>query len=72
MAAQVTAALDNLEAVLGAAGMTLADVVRLRIFVTDVDRFFGVYRTTMASRLASAGVSPPATLLESAGSSSPS
>jgi enamine deaminase RidA (YjgF/YER057c/UK114 family) len=37
MAAQLGLALDNLEAVLADAGMTLADVVRLSIYTTDVD-----------------------------------
>src|SRR5215203_2287639 len=37
MAAQLELALDNLEAVLGAAGMTLANVVRLNAYTTDVD-----------------------------------
>lgn len=62
MAAQVGAALDNLEAVLAAAGMTLANVVRLNIYTTDVDAFFGAYGA-MVGRLAGAGVRPPGTLL---------
>jgi enamine deaminase RidA (YjgF/YER057c/UK114 family) len=37
MAAQLTLALDNLETVLGGADMTLADVVRLNAYTTDVD-----------------------------------
>src|SRR5687768_12952557 len=37
MAAQLDLALDNLEAVLAGAGMTLADVVRLNVYTTDVD-----------------------------------
>jgi enamine deaminase RidA (YjgF/YER057c/UK114 family) len=37
MAAQLELALDNLEAVLAGAGMTLADVVRLNVFTTDMD-----------------------------------
>jgi enamine deaminase RidA (YjgF/YER057c/UK114 family) len=36
MAAQLGLALDNLEAVLADAGMTLADVVRLNVYTTDV------------------------------------
>jgi enamine deaminase RidA (YjgF/YER057c/UK114 family) len=40
MAAQLELALDNLEAVLGAAGMTLGDVVRLNAYTTDVDELF--------------------------------
>ena len=37
MAAQLTLAVDNLEAVLADAGMTLANVVRLNVYTTDVD-----------------------------------
>ncbi len=40
MAAQLEMSLDNLEAVLGAADMTLADVVRLNVYTTDVDELF--------------------------------
>jgi enamine deaminase RidA (YjgF/YER057c/UK114 family) len=37
MAAQLELALDNLEGVLAEAGMTLADVVRLNAYTTDLD-----------------------------------
>jgi enamine deaminase RidA (YjgF/YER057c/UK114 family) len=37
MAAQLELSLDNLEAVLSAADMSLADVVRLNVFTTDMD-----------------------------------
>jgi enamine deaminase RidA (YjgF/YER057c/UK114 family) len=40
MAAQLELALDNLEAVLGAADMNLANVVRLNAYTTDVDELF--------------------------------
>jgi enamine deaminase RidA (YjgF/YER057c/UK114 family) len=40
MAAQVELALDNLEAVLTAADMTFANVVRLNVYTTDVDEVF--------------------------------
>jgi enamine deaminase RidA (YjgF/YER057c/UK114 family) len=40
MAAQLELALDNLEAVLSAADMTLADIVRLNVYTTDVDELF--------------------------------
>ena len=40
MRGQLTQALDNLEAVLQAAGFTLADVVRLNVYTTDMDGFF--------------------------------
>jgi enamine deaminase RidA (YjgF/YER057c/UK114 family) len=45
MAAQLAVSLDNLEAVLAGGGMTLADVVRLTVYTTDVDtllQHFGV------------------------------
>lgn len=62
MAAQITRAVDNLEAVLGEAGMSLADVVRLNIYTTDVDLFFQHYGA-LAARTGAAGVAPPGTLL---------
>jgi enamine deaminase RidA (YjgF/YER057c/UK114 family) len=40
MAAQLELALDNLEAVLAAADMALANVARLNVFATDVDELF--------------------------------
>jgi enamine deaminase RidA (YjgF/YER057c/UK114 family) len=40
MAAQLALSLDNLEAVLGEAGMSLANVVRLNVHTTDVDLLF--------------------------------
>ena len=40
MAARITLAVDNLEAVLRDAGISLANVVRLNIYTTDVDAFF--------------------------------
>src|ERR671936_2655400 len=39
MAAQLDLSLDNLEAVLGAAEMTFANVVRLNVYTTDFDEF---------------------------------
>jgi enamine deaminase RidA (YjgF/YER057c/UK114 family) len=37
MAAQLEMSVDNLEAILAAAGMTLANVVRLNVYTTDFD-----------------------------------
>ena len=37
MAAQLEMSLDNLEAILAAADMTLANVVRLNVYTTDLD-----------------------------------
>lgn len=62
MRAQINQALDNLEAVLRGAGFTLADVVRLNIYTTDIDRFFEAY-DALVSRLASAGCRQASTLL---------
>nr|WP_245597129.1 RidA family protein [Jiangella gansuensis] len=62
MAAQLALSLDNLEAVLGEAGMSLANLVRLNVYTTDVDRLFEHYGV-LASRLGAAGVAPPTTML---------
>jgi enamine deaminase RidA (YjgF/YER057c/UK114 family) len=62
IAAQLSLALDNLEAVLREAGMELANVVRLNIYTTDVDSFLTSYGSA-AERLGGAGVAPPGTLL---------
>ena len=62
MHAQAMQALDNLETVLGQAGFTLADVVRLNIYTTDVDRFFEAHGP-IVERLTAAGCRPTSTLL---------
>jgi enamine deaminase RidA (YjgF/YER057c/UK114 family) len=62
IAAQLTLALENLDAVLAGGGMSLTDVVRLTIYTTDVDALLPHYGI-LAERLAHAGVMPPATLL---------
>jgi enamine deaminase RidA (YjgF/YER057c/UK114 family) len=62
--AQALAALDNLEAVLREADMTLANVVRLNTYVTDVDRYLAEAAATVGARVAAAGVQPAATLLQ--------
>jgi enamine deaminase RidA (YjgF/YER057c/UK114 family) len=54
MAAQLALSLDNLEAVLGEAGMSLANLVRLNVYTTDVDLLFPHYGV-LASRLGTAG-----------------
>ncbi len=61
MAAQVGLALDNLEAVLAGAGMSLANVVRLNMYTTDIGAFMGAAEAM--GRLGEAGVMPPGTLL---------
>jgi enamine deaminase RidA (YjgF/YER057c/UK114 family) len=62
MAAQINLALDNVETVLREAGMTLANVVRLNIYTTDVDAFFASYEEAV-KRTSAAGAAPPGTLL---------
>jgi enamine deaminase RidA (YjgF/YER057c/UK114 family) len=62
MGAQCRQALDNLETVLEHAGMTLANVVRLDYYVTDVDRFFAEGAPVAGERLAGT-VQPAGTLL---------
>ena len=62
MAAQVGQALDNLETVLRQAGFTLADVVRLNYYTTDVDAFLGALGA-VGPRLAAAGCRSASTLL---------
>ncbi|MFJ5730738.1 RidA family protein [Streptomyces paradoxus] len=62
MAAQLALSLDNLEAVLGEAGMSLANLVRLNVYTTDVDLLFPQYGV-LASRLGAAGVAPATTML---------
>lgn len=62
MAAQLALSLDNLEAVLGEAGMSLANLVRLNVCTTDVDLLFPHYGV-LASRLGAAGVAPTTTML---------
>lgn len=62
MAAQFTLALDNLETVLKAADMTLKNVVRLNVYVTDMDAALGQFGV-VEQRLADAGVQPAITLL---------
>ncbi|MGO1166145.1 MAG: RidA family protein [Janibacter sp.] len=62
MAAQLALAVDNLEAVLAEAGMSLANLVRLNVYTTDVDSLFPTYGE-LAARLGSAGVAPTTTML---------
>jgi len=62
MAAQLALSLDNLEGVLREAGMSLANLVRLNVYTTDVDLLFQHYGV-LASRLGAAGVAPATTML---------
>lgn len=62
IAAQLALCVDNLEAVLTAAGMGLANLVRLNVYCTDIDALFPHYGQ-LAGRLGAAGVSPTTTML---------
>jgi enamine deaminase RidA (YjgF/YER057c/UK114 family) len=62
MAGQINQAFDNLEKVLQEAGYTLANVVRLNYYTTDVDLLLANYGV-LVNRLATAGVQPSSTLL---------
>lgn len=62
MAAQLTQAFDNLETVLAQAGLTLANVVRLNYYVTDVQAFMAA-AAIVGTRLQAAPCKPSGTLL---------
>jgi enamine deaminase RidA (YjgF/YER057c/UK114 family) len=62
MRSQMALALDNLDAVLHAAGMGLGSVVRLSLFTTDLDETLKNF-DIVGSRFGRAGVSPPMTLV---------
>jgi enamine deaminase RidA (YjgF/YER057c/UK114 family) len=70
MAAQLRLSLDNLEAVLAGAGMTLADVVRLTVYTTDVDTLVRHF-TVLTERFAGTGQRFASTLLGVAQLASP-
>jgi enamine deaminase RidA (YjgF/YER057c/UK114 family) len=63
MAAQVSLAVDNLEAVLAGAGMTLSNLVRLNFYTTDVPAFMAGATPVLGARLGAAQVMPAGTLL---------
>ncbi|HUY18184.1 MAG TPA: RidA family protein [Candidatus Binataceae bacterium] len=62
MKGQINLALDNLEAVLKQAGMSLSNVVRLNYYTPDVDLLLENYGV-LVGRLAKAGCQPASTLL---------
>ncbi|MET8151287.1 RidA family protein [Actinoplanes sp. NPDC049668] len=62
MGAQLALSADNLAAVLDEAGMSLADLVSLKIYTTDVDVFFE-HEAVLQARLGAAGAVPTMTLL---------
>lgn len=63
IAAQLAVSVENVETVLAAAGMSLADVVRLNVYTTDIDALLPHYGV-LAGRLGAAGVAPTTTMLE--------
>lgn len=62
IAAQLELAVENVKAVLAEAGMSLANLVRLNVYTTDVDALFPHYGV-LAGKLGAAGVSPTTTML---------
>ena len=62
MRSQIALALNNLEAVLNAADMGLANVVRLNIYTTDVDQAMKHF-DVLGSRFGPVNATPPMTLL---------
>ncbi|MCX5524741.1 RidA family protein [Streptomyces bobili] len=62
MAAQLALSTANVEAVLTEAGMSLANLVRLNVYTTDVDLLFQHYGV-LAGKLGAAGVAPTTTML---------
>ena len=62
MAAQVSLALDNIEAAAKEAGMTLANVVRVTIFTTDIDAMFAA-TPGFVERFKKAGITPAQTMI---------
>lgn len=61
MAGQINKSIDNIEAILEAAGMTLADVVRLNVYTTDVDELLA--NGAALGRFSAAGARHTQTLL---------
>ena len=62
MGAQVNQALDNVEKVLGQAGLKLADVVRLNYYTTNMAAFLEAV-PKFDARMHAAGCNPSSTLL---------
>jgi enamine deaminase RidA (YjgF/YER057c/UK114 family) len=61
-AAQLALAVENVEALLAAAGMEWTDVLRLTVYTTDVDAVLAHF-DVLAERLARVGATPPMTLV---------
>lgn len=63
IAGQLSLSIGNLEGVLEEADMSLANLVRLNVYTTDVDGLFPHYGL-LAEKLAANGVAPVTTMLE--------
>lgn len=63
MAAQVRLTMDNVETVLRAGGMSLADVIRLDIYTTDLPRYFEQGHALVAGRCQAHGRVPAGGIL---------
>lgn len=62
MRGQLALALDNLDAVLVAAGLSLAHIIRLNVYATDVDAALKSF-DLLGQRFGPLGIAPPMTLL---------
>ena len=62
MRSQIALTLDNLEAVLGAADMGLANIARLSVYATDVDEAMKNF-DVLGTRFGPVRATPPMTLL---------
>jgi len=62
MRAQLTLTLENLEAVINAAGMSLENITHLKIYATDVDEALKNF-DILGAKLGPVGIAPPMTML---------
>lgn len=62
MRGQMTLALDNLDAVLAAAGMDLTNITGVRVYSTDMDETMKNY-DVIGARFGAAQIAPPTTVL---------
>ena len=59
MAAQLEMALDNLDAILDAADMTMANVIRLNAYTTDIDELFKLFHASRTGSGPTIATRPP-------------
>ncbi len=62
MRAQISAAFDNVEIVIREAGWSLSDVVQIRYYTVDIDRFMAE-TDVLTARMQNAGVQATSTLI---------